>query len=165
MTISSKLATDFVKRNFGAFRFESQPCWHRLTAYHLRQAYVTVGCADLHLFALDTGSTSCMMMSMPKCLKPTTSTLDEMLSKIERDNMDMSDYLGNNNVMVRVTTNRLLVLEKLMLRSGLLNPTTGFSKTQQALLNERINQLAEVANQNYNNLIIQLNSLTGMVNS
>ena len=93
MTISSKLATDFVKRNFGAFRFESQPCWNRLTAYHLRQAYVTVGCADLHLFALDTGSTSCMMMSMPKCLKPTTSTLDEMLSKIERDNMDMSDYL------------------------------------------------------------------------
>lgn len=88
-----------------------------------------------------------------------------MLSKIERDNMDMSDYLGNNNVMVRVTTNRLFVLEKLMLRSGLLNPTTGFSKTQQALLNERINQLAEVANQNYNNLILQLNSLTGMVNS
>lgn len=165
MTISSKLAIDFVKRNFGAFRFESQPSWRHLTAYHLRQAYVTVGCADLHLFALDTGSTSCMMMSMPKCLKPTTSTLDEMLSKIERDNIDMSDYLGNNNVMVRVTTNRLLVLEKLMLRTGLLNPTPGFSKTQQAQLNERINKLQEIANQQYNDWILQLNSLTGMVNS
>lgn len=165
MTISSKLATDFVKRNFRAFRFESQPSWRHLTAYHLRQAYITVGCADLHLFALDTGSTSCMMMSMPKCLNPKTSTLDEMLSKIERDNMDMSDYLGNNNVMVRVTTNRLQVLEKLMLRTGLLNPVVGFSKKQQAQLNERINKLQEIANQNYNNLILELNSLTGMVNS
>jgi len=165
MTISTKLATDFVKRNFGAFRFDTNTRWQHLTAYGVCRSYVSVGCADLHLFALDTGSTSCMMMSMPKCLKPTTSTLDEMLRKIEHDNMDMSDYLGNNNVMVRVTTNRLLVLEKLMLRTGLLNPTPGFSKTQQALLNERINQLEAVVNQNYNNLIIQLNSLTGMVNS
>ena len=164
MTISTKLATDFVKRNFSAFRFDSYTRWQHLTAYGVRHAYVTIGCADLYLFALDTGSTSCMMMSMPKCLKPTTSTLDEMFRMIERDDMDMNSYLGNNNVMVRVTTNRLLVLEKLMQRSGLLNPTTGFSKTQQALLNKHIALLRESMRQHYSDLLIQLNSFTAMIN-
>ena len=164
MTISSKLATDFVKRNFDAFQFYSQTRRQHLTAYGVRRAYVTVGCADLNLFALDTGSTSCMMMSMPKCLKPTTSTLDEMLKQIERDNMDMNSYLGNNNVMVRVTTNRLLVLEKLMQRSGLLNQTPSFNKTQQCELNKRIALLRESMRQHYSDLLIQLNSFTAMIN-
>lgn len=162
MNISTKLAVDFVKRNFGAFQFESQPCQQRLTAYHLPLSYVAVGCADLHLFAIDTDSTSCMMMSMPKCLKPATSSLDEMLRKIERDDMDMSDYLGNNNVMVRVTTNRLLVLEKLMKKSGFIHPLNHDFKD---LIAAKITEMQSEASTTYANTLNKLNELWEMIRS
>ena len=87
-----------------------------------------------------------------------------MLDRIEREDMDMNSLIAGPNKGYRVTTNRLRVLEQLMIRSGSLRQIPGFSKTQQALLNEKITQLEDIARQNYNNLIIQLNSFTGMVN-
>ena len=152
MTISSKLAVDFVKRYFGAFEFDSQPTKSTtINAYHIRQAYITVDCAvDFHPFHLDTGSTGCMMMFLPERLKADKSTLDEMLNQVEREDMDMSSLIAGPNKSYRVTTNRLRVLEQLMIRSGSLRQVPGFSKTQQALLNEKISQLEDVVRQNYN---------------
>jgi len=166
MTISSKLAVDFVKRYFSAFEFDSQPTKATtINTYHIQQAYVVVSNADIYPFHLDKNSTSCMLIFLPERLKADKSTLDEIFKQIEREDMDMTALVAGPNKCYRVTTNRLLVLEKLMQRSGLLNLTPSFSRTQQVLLNERINQLEAVVNQNYNNLILQLNSLTGMVNS
>lgn len=165
MTISSKLAVDFVKRYFGAFEFNSQPTKSTtINAYHVQQAYVTVGNADIYPFNLDKNSTNCMLIFLPEKLKADKSTLDEMLTRIEREDMDMNSLVAGPNKGYRVTTNRLRVLEQLMIRSGSLRQVPGFSKTQQALLNERLTQLEDVVRQNYNNLILQLNSFTGMVN-
>lgn len=129
MTISSKLAVDFVKRYFGAFEFDSQPTKSTtINAYHIRQAYITVDCAvDFHPFHLDTGSTGCMMMFLPERLKADKSTLDEMLNQVEREDMDMSSLIAGPNKSYRVTTNRLRVLEQLMIRSGSLRQVPGFS--------------------------------------
>jgi len=169
MTMSSKLAVDFVKRHYDSFKFESQPAKaSTLTAYHVRYAYLTVGNAYVHPFCFDTGSTNCMMVMLPARLKADNSTLDEMFKQIEREDMNMralTDPAAGPNKSYRVTTNRLLVLEELMLRSGLLKPAIGFTNSQQELLNKLIEQLRETAQQNYNNIITKLDSLSNIVNS
>ena len=150
MTISTTLATDFVKRNFSSFEFDSQPKnAHSVCKYHLRQAYVTVGCADIHPFCLDTGSTSCMMVILPERLKADQSTLDEMLKRIDREDMDMRNIIAGPNKSYRVTTNRLLVLEKLMIRSGKINPVNAFTPEQKEIAHSKLIELQNDLNKLY----------------
>lgn len=121
MSISAKLAKDFVKQYFTVFGYNSQPKTATgINLYHIPQAYLTVGCADIYPFCLDTGSTSCVLVKLPESLKAETATLNEMLVKIKHNDMDMRDCIPGTCKYYRVTTNRLKVLEELMRRSDLL---------------------------------------------
>lgn len=161
MTISSKLATDFVKRNFDSFQFDSQTRRQCLTAYGVRNAYITVGCADIHPFCLDTGSTSCMMVLLPERLNADKSTLDEMFKQIDHEDMDMRSIIAGPNKYYRVTTNRLLVLEKLMKKSGCINQPNQNAKD---LIAAKIAQMQSEASSTYAHTLNQLNELWAMIN-
>ncbi len=121
MTISAKLAKDFVKQHFNIFEFETNTksatkvCWYQVT-----KAYLTVGCADIYPFCIDTGATSRMLVKLPISLKAEKATLKEMLARIKHDDMDMRDCIPGTCKYYLVTTNRLKVLEELMRNSGLL---------------------------------------------
>lgn len=162
MTIASKLAVDFVKRNFDSFQFDSQTRRQCLTAYGVRNAYITVGCADIHPFCLDTGSTSCMMVLLPERLNADKSTLDEMFKQINREDMDMRSIIAGPNKYYRVTTNRLLVLEKLMKKSGCINQLNRDSKD---LILAKIAEMQSEASSTYAHTLNQLNELWEMIRS
>ena len=164
MTISSKLATDFVKRNFDSFQFDSQTRRQCLTAYGVRNAYITVGCADIHPFCLDTGSTSCMMVLLPERLNADKSTLDEMFKQIDHEDMDMRSIIAGPNKYYRVTTNRLLVLEKLMKNSGFFNPLSALGPDQKDAIAAKIAEMQSEASSTYANTLKQLNELWAMIN-
>lgn len=163
MPISTKLAVDFVKRNFNSFEFDSNDKITKaseVTSWNVYDAHVRIGCADIKLFEIDTGSTSCVMVLLPEKLCGKLG-LEEALKLIDKEDMDMDSYIHSKNEYVRVTTNRLLMLEKLMKKSGFINPINRDSKD---LIAAKIAQMQSEASSTYANTLNQLNELWEMIN-
>ena len=161
MPIATKLAVDFVKRNFNSFEFEDKlKKASEVTSWNIFGAHVRVGCADVELFNLDTGSTSCAMVLLPEKLCGKLG-LEEALKLIDKEDMDMDSYTHGKNEYVRVTSNRLLMLEKLMKKSGFINPLNHDSKD---MIAAKIAQMQSEASSTYANTLNQLNELWEMIN-
>lgn len=163
MTIATKLAVDFVKRNFNSFEFDSNDKITKaseVTSWNVYDAHVRIGCADVKLFEIDTGFTSCVMVLLPEKLCGKLG-LEEALKLIDKEDMDMDSYIHSKNEYVRVTTNRLLMLEKLMKKSGFINPINRDSKD---LIAAKIAQMQSEASSTYANTLNQLNELWAMIN-
>ena len=163
MTISAKLATDFVKRYFYSFEFDSQPNKiSTLNQYHVHQARVRVVNVDIKMFCLDTGSTGCTMVLLPEKLCGKL-TLEEALNRIDKEDMDMEEYLSCNNKWVRVTTNRLMILEKLMRKSGCINPFSRLNIDQKEQIAAKIFELQSAASKMQNDITRGLDELWEML--
>ena len=161
MTISSKLATDFVKRNFNSFEFKNPlKKASAVTSWNVHDAYVQIGYTDVELFDRDAGSTSCTMVKLPEKLCGKLG-LEEALKLIDNEDMDITNYLHDKCKFVRVTTNRLLMLEKLMKKSGFISPINLDSKD---LIAAKIAQMQSEASTTYANTLNQLNELWAMIN-
>ena len=163
MTISSKLAVDFVKRNFNTFDFDNKiKNASEVTSRNVCDAHVRINYAYIELFVLDPSFTSsCIMVKLPEklCYK---LGLEEALTLIDKEDMDMESYFPGRNKYVRVTTNRLMMLEKLMKKSGLINPINRDTKD---LIAEKIAQMQSEASSTYANTLNQLNELCEMIKS
>lgn len=161
MPISTKLAVDFVKRNFNSFEFEDKlKKASEVTSWNIFGAHVRVNCADIEIFNLDVGSTSCAMVLLPEKLCGKLG-LEEALKLIDKEDMDMDSYTHGKNEYVRVTSNRLLMLEKLMKKSGFINPLNHDSKD---MIAAKIAQMQSEASTTYANTLNQLNELWAMIN-
>ena len=162
MTIATKLAVDFVKRNFNTFEFEDKlKKASEVTSWNIYGTHVKIGCADVELFDLDTGSTSCIMVLLPEKLCGKLG-LEEALKLIDKEDMDMESYIHGKNEYVRVTTNRLLMLEKLMKKSGFINP---LNQNAKELIAAKIAEMQSEANSTYAHTLNQLNELWEMIRS
>ena len=163
LTISSKLAVDFVKRNFNTFDFDNKiKNASEVTSRNVCDAHVRINYAYIELFVLDPSFTSsCIMVKLPEklCYK---LGLEEALTLIDKEDMDMESYFPGRNKYVRVTTNRLMMLEKLMKKSGLINPINRDTKD---LIAEKIAQMQSEASSTYANTLNQLNELCEMIKS
>lgn len=158
MTISTKLAVDFVKRNFNTFEFTSPITKaSAVSSYNVHEAHVRVNGADIELFDRDYG---CVIVKLPEKLCGKLE-LEEALKLIDKENMDMDCYLHDKYDWVRVTSNRLLMLEKLMKKSGFINPTNHDLKDQ---ILAKIQQMQSEASSTYANTVNQLNELCEMIN-
>lgn len=161
MTISTKLAVDFVKRNFNSFEFEDKlKKASEVTSWNIYGAHVKIGYTDVELFRLDVGSTSCAMVLLPEKLCGKLG-LEEALKLIDKEDMDITNYLHGKNEYVRVTTNRLLMLEKLMKKSGFIDPINLDSKH---LIAAKIAEMQSEASSTYAHTLNQLNELWAMIN-
>lgn len=161
MTIATKLAVDFVKRNFNSFEFEDKlKKASEVTSWNVYSAHVRVNGADIELFDIDSGSTSCVMVKLPEKLCGKLG-LEEALKLIDKEDMDMTSYLHDKYDCVRVTTNRLLMLEKLMKKSGFINPINRDSKDQ---ILAKIQQMHSEASSTFANITNQLTELWEMIN-
>ena len=161
MTIATKLAVDFVKRNFNSFEFDDKlKKASEVTSWNVYDTHVRIGCADVKLFDLDTGSTSCTMVLLPEKLCGKLG-LEEALKLIDKEDMDMESYIHGKNEYVRVTTNRLLMLEKLMKKSGCINQLKRDSKD---LILAKIQQMHAEASSTFANTTNQLTELWEMIN-
>lgn len=161
MPISTKLAVDFVKRNFNSFEFKNPLAKaSAVTSWNVYDAYVRVCNIDVELFDLDTGSTSCIMVLLPEKLCGKLG-LEEALKLIDKEDMDMLDYVHGKCEYVRVTTNRLLMLEKLMKKSGFINPINRDSKD---LIAAKIAQMHSEASSTFANITNQLTELWELIN-
>ena len=161
MTISTKLAVDFVKRNFNSFEFgDKLKKASKVTSWNVYDAHVRVGCADIEIFDLDTGSTSCAMVLLPEKLCGKLG-LEEALKLIDKEDMDMNSYTHGRNEYVRVTSNRLLMLEKLMKKSGFINPVNHDLKDQ---ILAKIQQMHSEASSTFANTTNQLTELWELIN-
>ena len=161
MPIATKLAVDFVKRNFNSFEFEDKlKKASEVTSWNIFGAHVRVNCADIEIFNLDVGSTSCAMVLLPEKLCGKLG-LEEALKLIDKEDMDMDSYTHGKNEYVRVTSNRLLMLEKLMKKSGFINPLNHDSKD---MIAAKIAQMQSEASSTYANTLNQLNELWEMIN-
>lgn len=162
MTISTKLAVDFVKRNFNSFEFDDKLTKaSEVTSWNVYDAHVRIGCADVRLFDIDSGSTSCVMVLLPEKLCGKLG-LEEALKLIDKEDMDMDSYTHSKNEYVRVTTNRLLMLEKLMKKSGFINPLNQNAKD---MIAAKIAEMQSEASSTYANTLNQLNELWEMIRS
>lgn len=162
MPVSTKLAVDFVKRNFNSFEFDDNlKKASEVTSWNIFGAHVRVNCADIKIFNLDVGSTSCAMVLLPEKLCGKLG-LEEALKLIDKEDMDMDSYTHSKNEYVRVTTNRLLMLEKLMKKSGFINPLNHDSKD---MIAAKIAELQSEASSTYANTLNQLNELWEMIRS
>lgn len=158
MPISTSLAIDFVKRNFNTFEFKNPPKKaSAVTSWNVYDACVRVGCADIELFDIDAGST---MVLLPEKLCGKLG-LEEALKLIDKEDMDMDSYIHSKNEYVRVTTNRLLMLEKLMKKSGFINPINRDSKD---LIAAKIAQMHSEASSTFANITNQLTELWELIN-
>ena len=161
MTIATKLAVDFVKRNFNSFDFGGKiKKASEITSWNVYDAHVKIGYTDVKVFNLDTYSTSCTMVLLPEKLCGKLG-LEEALKLIDKEDMDMDSYTHSKNEYVRVTTNRLLMLEKLMKKSGFINPLNHDSKD---MIAAKIAQMQSEASSTYANTLNQLNELWAMIN-
>lgn len=162
MPVSTKLAVDFVKRNFNSFEFKNPLTKaSAVTSWNVYDAYVKVCNVDVELFDLDIGSTSCIMVLLPEKLCGKLG-LEEALRLIDKEDMDIESYIHGKNEYVRVTTNRLLMLEKLMKKSGFINPLNQDSKD---LIAAKIAQMQSEASSTYAHTLNQLNELWEMIRS
>ena len=159
MTISSKLAVDFVKRNFNTFEF-TNPITKAsaVTSWNVYEAHVRVNGADIELFDRDYG---CVMVKLPEKLCGKLG-LEEALKLIDKEDIDMDYYLHDKCDLVRVTTNRLLMLEKLMKKSGFINP---INQDVKDLIAAKIAQMQSEASSTYANTVKQLDELWEMIKS
>ena len=161
MTIATKLAVDFVKRNFNSFDFGGKiKKASEITSWNVYDAHVKIGYTDVKVFNLDTYSTSCTMVLLPEKLCGKLG-LEEALKLIDKEDMDMDSYTHSKNEYVRVTANRLLMLEKLMKKSGFINPLNHDSKD---MIAAKIAQMQSEASSTYANTLNQLNELWAMIN-
>ena len=162
MSISSKLAVDFVKRNFNSFDFDNKiKKASEVTSCNVYDARIRVGCADIKLFDLDTGYTGCTMVLLPEklCCK---LGLEEAIKLIDKEDIGMESYLHCKNEYVRVTTNRLMMLEKLMKKSCFINQIDHDVKDQ---IIAKIAQMLSEASSTYDNTLNQLYELCEMMKS
>lgn len=161
MTISTKLVVDFVKRNFNSFEFESQlKKASEVTSWNVYEARAHVHGFAIKLFDLDRGSTSCAMVKLPECLCGKLG-LEEALKLIDKKKLDMESYFPGRNKYVRATTNRLMMLEKLMNKSGLIDMVDHNSKD---LIAAKIAEMQSEASSTYANTLNKLNELWAMIN-
>jgi len=164
MTISTKLAVDFVKRNFFSFEFESAITKaSEITSWNVYDAHVNVKGADIELFDLDSGSTSCIMVKLPECLCGKLG-LEEALRRIDKENLDMDSYLHGKYGWVRVTTNRLLMLEKLMRKSGCINPFGSLTHDQKEQVARKIFEMQSAVNKASADFAHGLDEIFEMIN-
>ena len=163
MSISSKLAVDFVKRNFNSFDFDNKiKKASEVTSCNVYDAHVRINYAYIELFDIDVGATSCVIMvKLPEKLCGKLG-LEEALKQIDKENMGMESYFTGRNKYVRVTTNRLLMLEKLMKKSGLINTINHDVKD---LIIAKIAQMQSEARSTYANTLNQLDELCEMIKS
>ena len=141
MTIATKLAVDFVKCNFNSFDFDGKiKKASEITSWNVYDVHVKIGYTDVKVFNLDTYSTSCTMVLLPEKLCGKLG-LEEALKLIDKENMNMENYLHDKTKYVRVTTNRLLMLEKLMKKSGFINTINQDAKNQTHMFKEYIKNL------------------------
>lgn len=159
MSISSKLAIDFVKRNFNSFDFDNKiKKASEVNSSNVYYAHVRIYCADIELFDIDC---CCIMVKLPEKLCGKLG-LEEALKQIDKENMGMESYFTGKNKYVRVTTNRLLMLEKLMKKSGFINQINHEVKDQ---IIEKIAQMQSDAGYMYAYTLNQLNKLCEMIKS
>ena len=158
MTISTKLAVDFVKRNFNSFEFKNLLAKaSEVTSWNVYDACVRVGCVDIKLFDSYYG---CTLVKLPEKLCGKLK-LEEALKLIDKEDMDMENYLHDTTKCVRVTTNRLLMLEKLMKKSGFINPINHDLKDQ---ILAKIQQMHSEASSTFANTTNQLTELWELIN-
>jgi len=159
MSISSKLAVDFVKRNFKSFDFDNKiKKASEVTSRNVYDAHVRIYCADIKLFDIDCCR---IMVKLPEKLCGKLG-LEEALKQIDKENMGMESYFTGRNKYVRVTTNRLLMLEKLMKKSGFINQINHEVKDQ---IIEKIAQMQSDAGYMYAYTLNQLNKLSEIIKS
>ena len=159
MSISSKLAVDFVKRNFKSFDFDNKiKKASEVTSSNVYDAHVRIYCADIKLFDI---ASYCIMVNLPEKLCGKLG-LEEALTQIDKENMGMESYFTGRNKYVRVTTNRLLMLEKLMKKSGFINQINHEVKDQ---IIEKIAQMQSEAGYMYAYTLNQLNKLSEIIKS
>ena len=163
MSSSSKLAVDFVKRNFNSFDFDNKiKKASEVTSHNVYDAHVRINCVDIELFDIDICATSCVIMvKLPEQLCGKLG-LEEALKLIDKEDMDMESYFPGRNKYVRVTTNRLLMLEKLMKKSGFFNPLNHDVKD---MIIAKIEQMKSEASSTYASTLNQLNELCVMIKS
>lgn len=158
MTISTKLAVDFVKRNFNSFEFKNLLAKaSEVTSWNVYDACVRVGCVDIKLFDSDYG---CTLVKLPEKLCGKLK-LEEALKLIDKEDMDMNSYIHGKTEYVRVTTNRLLMLEKLMKKSGFINPINHDLKDQ---ILAKIQRMHSEASSTFANTTNQLTELWELIN-
>lgn len=161
MTISSKLAVDFVKRNFSSFEFTSPMTKaSAVTGWNVYEAHVRVNGADIELFDRDYG---CVMVKLPEKLCGKLG-LEEALKLIDKEDMDMDCYLNDKYDWVRVTTNRLLMLEKLMKKSGCINPFGSLTHDQKEAVAKKIFVLQNAVNKASADFAHELDEIFEMIN-
>lgn len=159
MSISSKLAVDFVKRNFNSFDFDNKiKKASEVTSSNVYDAHVRIYCADIKLFDI---ANYCITVKLPEKLCGKLE-LEEALKQIDKENMGMESYFTGRNKYVRVTTNRLLMLEKLMKKSGFINQINHEVKDK---IIAKIAQMQSEASATYANTLNQLNELCEMIKS
>lgn len=159
MSISSKLAVDFVKRNFNSFDFDNKiKKASEVTSRNVYDAHVRIYCADIKLFDIDCCR---IMVKLPEKLCGKLG-LEEALKQIDKENMGMESYFTGRNKYVRVTTNRLLMLEKLMKKSGFIKSINHDVKDQ---IIAKIAQMQSEAGYMYAYTLNQLNKLCEMIKS
>lgn len=168
MSISSKLAIDFVKRNFNSFDFDNKiKNASEVTSRNVYDAHVRMSYTDIKLFDIDCCR---IMVLLPEKLCGKLG-LEESLTLIDKEDMDMASYLDMTsdlhfkNKYVRVTTNRLMMLEKLMKKSGLINPINPINRDMKDLIIAKIAQMKSEASATYANTFNQLNELCEMIKS
>lgn len=164
MTTSSKLAVDFVKRNFNSFDFDNKiKKASEVNSRNVYNAHVRINCTYIdELFELDPGAYSnCVMVKLPEKLCGKFG-LEEALKLIDKENMDMESYFLGRNKYVRVTTNRLLILEKLMKKSGFINPINHDKKD---MIIAKIAQMESEVRDAYASMLNDLNDLRVMIKS
>ena len=168
MSISSKLAIDFVKRNFNSFDFDNKiKKASEVTSRNVYDAHVRMSYADIKLFDIDCCR---IMVLLPEKLCGKLG-LEEALTLIDKEDMDMASYLDMTsdlhlkNKYVRVTTNRLLMLEKLMKKSGLINPINPINHDTKDQIIEKIAQMQSDAGYMYAYTLNQLNKLSEIIKS
>jgi hypothetical protein len=128
-----------------------------VTSWNVYEAHVRVNGADIELFDRDYG---CVMVKLPEKLCGKLG-LEEALKLIDKEDMDMDCYLNDKYEWVRVTTNRLLMLEKLMKKSGFIDPINLDSKH---LIAAKIAQMQSEASSTYAHTLNQLNELWATIN-
>lgn len=165
MTISTKLATDFVKHHISIFKFPEGIDMKHLSCWDVAKASVLYNGVEFQPFSVDTGSTSCMMVTLPTLLKPYSSTLEEMLNKLKNSEIDMRTVYYGYTSQYRVTTNRLIVLEKLFEKSGILVKHEETSQDVKDLIAAKIAEMQSEASSTYANTLNQLNELWEMIRS
>lgn len=149
MSISSKLATDFVKRNFKIFNF-TYPMTKasEISDWNVYEAHVRVNDVEIELFDHDSCCTRCVMLKLPERLCSKLS-LEDALRRIDKENIDMTWYIYSKTKLVRVTTNRLMMLEKLLKKSGLFmaSQETFHFDTAKAMIEDESGNTVEALNQ------------------